>query len=402
MAERSLTREEGLFVSSVNAALLDEPMPRAIWVLYLLLAVVATAILWASFAKVDEVTRAQARIVPDGSEQVIASLESGILSAVLVHEGDQVEVGQTLVQLDPTRAEAAQNEGAARHVALQATVARLRAEALGLPLKFPPEVQAAAPNVVASETEVYEARKRLLDESVASTTRSVGLLNKELHMSQAMAAKGLMSDVEVMRLTRQVNELESQRSEQIARFRQDASSELARTQTDLAQMDEQMVVRKDVMQRTELKSPVHGFVKSIKISTVGGVVPGGAAIMEIVPLGDKLKVEAHIQPKDIGFLQLGQSAIIKLNGYDFNVLGGLKGNITYISPDTLGDADKGAAGAYYRVVIDAQRTDLQYKGKPLPILPGMTALVDIRTGDRSVLSYLLRPLLKSREALQER
>jgi len=401
MAERSLTREEGLFVSSVNAALLDEPMPRAVWVLYLLVAVVGTAILWSSFAKVDEVTRSEARIVPDGSEQVIASLESGILSAVLVHEGDQVEAGQTLVQLDPTRAEAAQNEGAARHIALQATVARLRAEALGLPLKFPPEVE-AVPSVVASETEVYEARKRLLDESVASTTRSIGLLSKELHMSQSMAAKGLMSDVEVMRLTRQVNELDAQRSEQVARFRQDATSELARTQTDLAQMDEQMVVRKDVMQRTELKSPVKGFVKSIKLNTVGGVVPSGAAIMEIVPLGDQIKVEAHIKPADIGFLQMGQTAIIKLTGYDFNVLGGLKGKITYISPDALGDPDKGAAAAYYRVVIDAERTDLEYKGKPLPVLPGMTAVVDIRTGDRSVLSYMLRPLLKSREAMQER
>lgn len=402
MAGQELTRQEGLFVGGLNAAMLDEPLPRAVWALYLLMAVVVVAITWSALAHVDEITRADGRIVPDGSEQVIASLESGILAAVLVHEGEEVEVGQPLAQLDPTRAEASQAEGQAKLLSLKAAVARLNSEALGKPLAFPPEVQ-KNPGLVQSETEVFETRRRTLDESVASTGRSIELIQRELRLSQNMAAKGLMSDVEVMRLTRQVNEMQAVRNERVSRFRQDATAELSRAQTELAQLGEQMVVRKDNMQRTVLKSPVRGLVKTIKIGTVGGVVGSGASIMEVTPLGPRVLVEARIKPKDIGFVQLGQSAIVKLNGYDYNVLGGLKGHIEYISPDALGDTDKNGANAYYRVVIGTERNDdLEYKGKPLPVLPGMTATIEVRTGERSVLSYLLRPMMKSREAMRER
>ncbi len=402
MAGSELTREEGMFVGGLNAALIDEPLPRAVWALYLLMGVVVVAIAWSALAHVDEITRADGRIVPDGAEQVIASLESGILSAVLVHEGEEVEIGQPLAQLDPTRAEASQAEGQTKLLSLKATVARLSSESLGKPLVFPPEVQ-KVPALMTSETEVFESRRRTLDESVASTGRSVELIQRELRLSQNMAAKGLMSDVEVMRLTRQVNEMQAVRNERVSRFRQDATAELSRAQTELAQLSEQMVVRQDNMQRTVLKSPVRGLVKTIKIGTVGGVVGSGSSIMEVTPLGPRVLVEARIKPKDIGFVQLGQSAIIKLNGYDYNVLGGLKGHIEYISPDALGDADKNGANAYYRVVIGTERNDdLEYKGKPLPVLPGMTATIEVRTGERSVLSYILRPMMKSREALRER
>ncbi len=402
MAGSELTREEGIFVGGLNAAMVNEPLPRSVWALYLLLAAVGVAILWSALAHVDEVTRSDGRIVPDGAEQVIASLDSGILSAIMVHEGEEVEAGQPLAQLDPTRAEASQAEGQVKRLSVVAQVARLTAESLGKPLEFPPELK-KQPALIASETEVFETRKRVMDEAVASTSRSIDLINRELRLSQNMAAKGLMSDVEVMRLTRQVNEMQAVRSERIGRFRQDASAELARAQTELSQQSEQMVVRQDTMQRTVLKSPVRGLVKSIKINTVGGVVPSGASIMEITPLGPRVLVEARIKPKDIGFLQLGQSAIIKLNGYDYNVLGGLKGTIEYISPDALGDTDKNGQNAYYRVVIGTERNDdLEYKGQALPVLPGMTATVEIRTGERSVLSYVLRPMMKSREAMRER
>ena len=325
MAGSELTREEGMFVGGLNAALIDEPLPRAVWALYLLLGVVVAAIAWSALAHVDEITRADGRIVPDGAEQVIASLESGILAAVLVHEGEEVEIGQPLAQLDPTRAEASQAEGQTKLLSLKATVARLSSESLGKPLVFPPEVQ-KMPALMTSETEVFESRRRTLDESVASTGRSVELIQRELRLSQNMAAKGLMSDVEVMRLTRQVNEMQAVRNERVSRFRQDATAELSRAQTELAQLSEQMVVRQDNMQRTVLKSPVRGLVKTIKIGTVGGVVGSGSSIMEVTPLGPRVLVEARIKPKDIGFVQLGQSAIIKLNGYDYNVLGGLKGH----------------------------------------------------------------------------
>ena len=398
---RTLSREEGLFVGSVQSALIDEPLPRAVWALYLMAAVLLVGLAWSSIATVDEVTRSDARIVPDGKEQVIASLESGTLGKLLVHEGEEVEAGQALAELDPTRAEAAENESQAKRLGLMAQVARLRAEALGVPLKFPDEVKHVQ-RLVDSESEVFDTRRRVLEEATASINRSIGLLATEQKMAQDMASKGLMSNVEVMRVTRQVNELQQQRNERISRFRQDASSELSKAQTDLAQLDEQLVVRRDAVTRSVLKSPVKGLVKNIKMNTVGGVITSGTPIMEIVPIGPRILIEARIKPKDIGYIQVGQTAIVKLNGYDFNVNGGLHGKIEYVSPDALGETEKNNEGTYYRVVITAERNTLRAKGEPLPVIPGMTAMVDIRTGERSVLSYLLRPMLKSKEALRER
>ena len=397
-----LTRQEGLFVSGLYAAQIDEPLPRATWALYLLLVAVAVAIAWASLARVDEITRSDGRIVPDGREQVIASLEAGILRELFVREGQQVELGQELVQLDPTRVEAQQNESQAKRLALKAQIARLNAEANGRALKFPPEVQ-SVPRLAEAESEAFEARRRLLDEAVSSINRSATLLGRELKLAQDMSNKGLMSDVELMRLNRQANEMQQQRNERISHFRQEASSEAVRVQNELAQLDEQMVVRQDALTRTSIKSPVRGVVKNIRVSTVGGIVGSGAPIMEISPLGPRVLVEARIRPRDIGFVRVGQVAEVKLSGYDFNVYGGLEGKIEYIGPDAVsGENDKTGEGGYYRATIAADRNNLRMKGKPLPVIPGMTAQVEIKTGERSVLSYLLRPMMKSQEALRER
>jgi adhesin transport system membrane fusion protein len=400
--ELALRPDEAMFVSAAVSAQINEPLPRATWAIYLMLAVVVTAITWASVARVDEITRSDGKVVPDGREQIIASLESGILQQLLVREGMQVEAGQELAQLDPTRVEAQQNEGQAKRVALLAQVSRLQAEAYGRALSFPPEVQAQAA-IAQAETEAFEARRRLLDEAVSSINRSAGLVEREQRMAQDMASRGLMSDVEVMRLTRQVNELHQQRAERISRFRQEASSDLVRAKTELAQVDEQMVVRHDAMSRTVLRSPVKGMVKNIRINTVGGIVTGGAPIMEIVPLGPRVLVEARIKPRDVGFVRVGQTAEVKLTGYDFNVYGGLEGKIEVISPDAISEpGDKSGEGSYYRAIVAAERNNLHFKGKTLPVIPGMTAQVEIRTGERTVLSYLLRPMMKSQEALRER
>ncbi|MBB5206476.1 adhesin transport system membrane fusion protein [Inhella inkyongensis] len=398
----SLGQGEAQFLSPLAAAQVDEALPRATWVLYLLLALVVCFIAWAAVAEVDEVARADGRLVPDGREQVIASLEPGILGELLVREGELVEEGQELVRLDPTRVEAAQNEGQIRRLALLATATRLRAEANGSELVFPPELQTAK-TLVASEHEAYASRRRLLDETLAGISNSVGLVQRELTMARQMAAQGLMSNVEVMRLSRQVSELQQQRQERLNRFRQDASGELVKVQNDLAMLDEQLVVRQDQLKRTVLTSPVDGVVKAIKISTVGGVVSSGAPIMEIAPMGGRVIVEARIKPRDIGFVSIGQKAEVKLSGYDFNVFGGLKGRVDYISPDAVGEPEKGADNMYYKVLVVSERNTLKKsQGKTLPLIPGMAAQVDIRTGERSVLSYLVRPMLKSREALRER
>ncbi|WP_457442154.1 HlyD family type I secretion periplasmic adaptor subunit [Roseateles sp. P5_E4] len=401
MSAKALSKEEGLFVSALHAAQIDEPLPRATWALYLLCAVVTVAITWSALAKVDEITRSDGRIVPDGREQVIASLDAGILRELKVREGQEVQAGEDLAFLDPTRVEAQQNEGQAKLLALKAAAARLEAEANGrVSIHWPAGIDPKA-RYAQGEAESFDARKRLLDEAVGAINRSLGLISKELKLAQDMSRSGLMSDVEVMRLNRQVNEIQQQRTERLSRYRQEASQELVRVQSEMAQMDEQMVVRQDALTRTVLKSPVHGVVKSIKSGTVGGVIASGAPILEISPIGPKVLVEARIKPKDIGFIRLGQTAEVKLAGYDFNTYGGLEGKVTYMSPDAVTEGDKSGEG-HYRVIVTSERNNLKYKGEKLPVIPGMTSQVEIKTGERSVLSYLLRPMMKSQEALRER
>lgn len=391
------------FLHGLKEAELVEATPRATWALYLMLCFVAGAIVWAAVARVDEVTRAEGKVVPDGREQIIASLEGGILSKLIVREGMLVEQGQELVQLDPTRVEAQQNEGQAKRQALMGTLARLVAESTGRPLRFPDELR-GADAVIDGETEAFAARRLALEEAVGVTRRSLGLLQRELNMAERMASRGLMSEVEVMRLRRQANDLQLQIQERINRFRQEASTEMLKVRTELAQIEEQMVVKQDVLRRTVLRSPVRGMVKNIKLGTEGGVVPAGATIMEIVPVGARVLVEARIKPSDIGFVKVGSPAEVKLAAYDYYTYGGLKGTIEYISPDALGEESRTAAqdNTYYRALIRSDVSTLKAKGKPLQVIPGMTASIDIRTGERSVLQFLLKPVLKSQEAFRER
>ena len=298
-----LQRADVPYISAVQAAQVLEPAPAAMAAVYLLLVAIFVAVGWAGMSRVDIIAKANGRVVPDGREQVIASLEGGILRELLVREGQQVIEGQALAMLDPTRFESQQAEGTARRLALQATLARLHAEAGGRPLQFPQEIPQATAQ---SETESYEARQRVLNEAVETSRRSAGLLARELAMAETMSAKGLMSEVEVMRVRRQVNDLQLQLQERINRFRQEAAGEMVRVRTELALLEEQMVVRDDALRRTTLTSPVKGVIKTIRANTVGGVVGPGASVMEILPMGPRVLVEARIKPADIGFIKLGQ------------------------------------------------------------------------------------------------
>ncbi len=398
-----LRRSDVPYVSAVGGASVIEAAPAAMWAVYLLLLIVAVMLGWAALAQVDIIAKATGRVVPDGREQVIASLEGGILREMFVREGQQINEGQVLATLDPTRFEAQQAEGQAKRQALMAAVARLHAEASGKALEFPPELKNAK-GIVEGETESFTARQRGLNEAVDSTRRSVGLLQREVAVAEAMSSKGLMSEVEVMRVRRQVNDLNLQTQERSNRFRQEAAAELVRVRTELALLEEQMVVRDDALRRTTLVSPIRGVIKQIRSNTVGGVVAPGAPVMEILPLGPRVLVEARVRPADIGFVKVGQQVEIKLSSYEYTVYGGLKGTVQSISPDALGDPDRAAAadGTYYRAMVEADRTSLKQGDKPLVVLPGMTGMVEIRTGERSVLGFLVRPMMKSQEAFRER
>ena len=401
---KTLSSADVPYVSPVASAQIIEPAPAAMWAVYLMLLALLVAVCWAAVAQVDIVTKANGRVVPDGREQIIASLEGGILRELLVRDGQQVTEGQALALLDPTRVEAQQAEGQAKRQALRGTLARLQAEAAGKPPAFPDDLP---DEIVHAETESFDARHRALGDAVSTNQRSIALLSRELAMAESLSNKGLMSEVEVMRVRRQANELNLQTQERINRFRQESSSEIVRVRTELSMIEEQMVVRDDALRRTTLVSPVRGVVKQIRINTLGGVVPAGAPIMELLPLGDKVLIEARVRPSDIGFVRVGQPVDVKLSAYEYTVYGSLKGTVQSISPDALGDPERAAApdGTWYRALIRAEGGQLQAvrkNDKPLQVLPGMTGSVEIRTGQRSVLGFLLRPMLKSQEAFRER
>jgi adhesin transport system membrane fusion protein len=297
--------------------------------------------------------------------------------------------------------EAQQAEGQTRRSALQATVIRLTAEVAGKAPEFPDELPAA---VVESEMDSYAARQRSLSEAVSAQQRSIALLGRELGVAESMSSKGLMSEVEVMRLKRQANELQLQVAERGNRFRQDAQAELVKARNELALLVEQMVVRDDAMRRSTLVSPVKGIVKVVRHHTPGGIVAPGATVMEVVPIADSVLIEARVQPADIGFVRVGQPVEIKLSAYEYTIFGALKGRVEVLSPDALGDPERAAqpGGTWYRALVRADVAGLEHRGQLLPVMPGMAGSAEIRTGQRSVMRFLLTPMLKSGEAFRER
>lgn len=397
--------EDIAFVQDLRAAMLVQKTPGSMLVLYLIAALLVVAVVWAHLAKVEEITQGEGRVIPASREQVIQSLEGGILEALLVREGDVVEKGQILLEIDEKRAGAAYREGLSKVLALKGAITRLRAEAYQKPLDFPPDVK-AVPSIVRDETDAFNARRQSLNESVQALQHSLQLAQKEIEMSEPLSRRGLMSEVEILRMKRQANEFRLQIAERQNKFRAEANSELTRLEGELAQARENVGGREDVMRRTTVRAPVRGTVKNIRITTIGGVIQQGADIMEIVPLEDQLLVEAKIKPSDVAFLRPGLPATVKISAYDYAIYGGLKGTVEYVSPDTLKDDEKSRAGrpdaTYYRLVVRTDKAELVAGGKEYPIIPGMIATAEVRTGEKTILSYLLKPVLKAREAFRER
>lgn len=391
------------FIHGAQALHSREGLAAARSAVALLVLCVGSALAWAALTQVDQVTRAEANVVPDGREQVVSHLEGGILEALLVREGALVQAGQPLLQLDRKRFEAQRDEARLKELALQAAIARAEAEAGGREIQFPPVLD-GMPQLTQPERDAYAARSRTLAEAVAGSGRGTALLQRELDMAEAMAHKGLLSDVEVLRLRRQVNELRSGASERVHRARQDAAAELVRLRTELAALQEQAVLRDDALARTVVRSPVQGVVKDIRIGTRGSVVGPGAPILQIVPVGGRVLVEARVKPGDVGFVRVGQKAHIKLATYDWQTYGALTGEVEMLSPDTLRDNERshGAEGPTYRALLRTDQATLQAGGQSLPVIPGMTATVEIQAGRRPVLAVLLQPVLKLREAFSER
>lgn len=379
----------------------EPPLPKSSVIIWIVGIGLLVLLIWAWLFSLEEVSTGTGKVIPSSKEQVVQSLEGGILTTLNVREGEIVERGQVLAQLDPTRFESNVGESESLLISSRATSARLREEVSGTPLVFPEEVL-KYPKLVKEETALYQSRRANLEESVAGLEQALVLVQQELEMTAPLVAKGAASEVEVLRLKREANDLRNQINDIRNQYYVSAREELSKANTDVETQQQVVRGKSDTLSRTIFKSPVRGIVKEIDVMTLGGVIPQNGKLMTIVPLDEKLLVEARISPRDIAFIRPDQEALVKITAYDYSIYGGLNGKVAMISPDTIRDEVK-QDQFYYRVYIRTDSDKLNNNaGQEFNITPGMVATVDIRTGSKTVMDYLIKPFNKAKEALRER
>jgi len=429
--------------NEVNKALLDDA-PRVVRVtLWAILAFFIAMIIWAALASIDEVTRGEGRAIPSSRLQKIQNLEGGIIAEVFVHEGEVVKAGAPLLRLDDTRFRSNAGETEADQLALKARIQRLTAQlddATSLTLS--PEISQDAPEIANGELALFASVKKRIQSEIDGLNeqlvqkkqelldfqgkliqyrRSLALQQQEISMSEPLVAKGAISKVEMLRLRRAgvetqgqldsvilaipraeaaIKEIESKVGETRGRYRSEALGQLNEARTDLSKIEASGKAITDRVNRTLVTSPVRGIVQQLLVNTIGGVIQPGNDLVEIVPLDDTLLVEAKIRPQDIAFLRPGLQATIKFTAYDYTIYGGLNGTLEQISPDTVTDKD---GKSFYIIRLRTDKNHLGTDEKPLLIIPGMVASVDIITGKKTILAYLLKPILRAKaEAFRER
>lgn len=399
-------------------------------------------LVWAARCEIDEVTRGDGKVIPSQQIQVVQNMEGGILAKMLTHVGDVVAKDQLLLVIDKTRFEAPYQESRVNYLALQAQIARLEAESRDTAFTVPAEVMKEKPEIGNREQQLYNSRKQQLNAKlqilqeqhaqrkqeltelrtkVNELGRTAGLLQKELSITKPLVAQGAVSEMDVLRLQRQHSEIsgtieasrvaipkleskitEAEKAMEEARltFHNTARQELNEAYAKVESLNATSVALMDRLQRTEVRSPVHGTINQIKVNTIGGTIQPGMDLVEIVPLEDTLLIEARIKPADIAFLRPNQPAMVKFTAYDFTIYGGLEAHLEHISADSITDKE---GNAFYLVRLRTKQNFLGTKDKALPIIPGMVTTVDILTGKKTILSYLLKPVLKAKHtALRER
>ena len=430
------------FMSEVSSATMESAHRGGHSLLILTVLFFICAGWWANVTEIDEVTRGEGKVVPSSRLQVVQNLEGGIVNEILVAEGQLVEKGDVLMKIDDTRFSSSFRETQLKYWELMARVARLEAESEGKPLVLPEKLLFEQPILAADEQELYASRQRRLESTISvlqqqaeqrqqelvernakqqQLQRSYELSNQELMMSEPLVAEGVMSEVEILRLKRTVNELRGEMdanrlaipriqsaldevrrkiAEERIRFQTEAARELSEVKAEFKRTQESTSALKDRVTRTEVRSPVKGTIKRILINTVGGVIQPGEDLVEIVPVEDNLLIEAHIRPADIAFLRPGQDAMVKFTAYDFSIYGGLPAILERLSADTItNDKDE----SFYLIYLRTTKNQIESSKGNLEIIPGMTVTVDILTGKKTVMDYLLKPILKAKnEALRER
>jgi len=434
------------FMPEHVAASVKKPNLAMRWILWLTFLFVISAIVWAYYAKLDIVVTGEGKVVPSNQVQVVQNLEGGIVSEILVKLGDPVQKDQVIMKLDPTRFTSSMAEGKAKDDALLARITRLTAEADGSAFRAAPDLQKRSPSLVSQERSLFDSRARELRESVATLSRqfdqrqqelvekrakeeqvaqSLALIQKELDVTRPLVRQGAVSEVDILRLERQatdfrgeleaarlaqprlraaMGEIEQRMREVTARFRAEAGRELNLARAEQSALSAANVGLKDRVERTVVTAPLAGTIKQIKVMTIGGVVQPGMDLVEIVPAEDSLLVEARVSPSDIGFLRPGQEAVVKVSAYDFSVYGGYPAKLEYISADTIApEKTNEKPESYYRIRVRTQSMRPTGADHDLAIMPGMTATVDIKTDRRTVMQYLLKPVLRAKEsAMRER
>ena len=434
--DKRLSKKDYEFMHSLSSAVLEVTPVRLRIVLYFWVITLIVFIVWANFALIDEIARGSGEIIPSSQNQIVQNLEGGIVEEILVHEGEVVKKDQILLKIDNKKSTSSYGSNVIRVEALQAKIARLKAESEGGKFHVSKELQTKIPHIVENEKSLYNtnisqlnAKINALKERLVQKKQELSeartalkhlksakdMIETEVRMTQPMVAKGVRSRIDFLKLQREANdisskydatrksiprlrsaikEVQSSINETKYRYKSEAKVKLNESIAELRSLKENSAALKDQVTRTEVRSPMNGIIQTLYVHTIGGVIKPGADLVEIVPDDQKLLVEAKIKPSDIAFIYFGQKAIVKFSAYNFAIYGGLEGKVVLISADTQKD-DKG--DVFYTVRIQTDKNYLTRGNEKLKIIPGMTVTVNIITGKKSVMDYILKPILKTKQ-----
>jgi len=395
-----MAREDIDFIADSRAAVIAKNTPLASMTLLTTSIILLFSVIWASVANLDEITVGSGKVVPSAQTQFIQNLEGGIVSKIFVKEGDMVKKGQVLAKLDDTIFAAQYREGYAKWLSLQATISRLVAQTENQnEITFSSEVL-KNPGLIRRETDLFYSEVASVKDSLTNLRHTYKLAEDEYKIVAPLVNKGVISKVELLRLEREMSSIKEKVDGYEGEVRDHNYAELTKAQTDYDTITQTLSSLKDRMNRTTLVSPVNGIVNEIYVTTIGGILKSASPLMEVVPLNDQLQIEARIRPSDIGFISVGQKAKVKITAYDYSIYGDMAAKVTKIGATTNTD-ERG--NSYYEIILITDRNYLGNKKGNFPIIPGMTASVDIMTGKKSVMHYIMKPINRAKEkAMRER
>ncbi len=433
------------FVHNLYGQANEESAFRIDFLFIFILTFAAAVIIWASIAQIDELTKGEGKVIPSSKIQTIQSLDGGLVEEILIKSGDQVKKGQPLMKIDTTRFLASLEENQESYNQWLAMKVRLEVESQinidkKIPaLVFPDEIKKISKDYIKSETFLFinrvselKSSVNVLDSQLNQKLQELKEIEQEIEKYNTrlklvkierktikdLVKTGVKSKVELIAIEKEyqqivgdlksaelsiprskyaINEIRNRRIEKITQFKAEASKELQRISVEIKKAEARMVSDTDKIDKTVIKSSVDGIVKEIYMNTIGGVVQAGASLMDIIPNSDNLLVEAKIDPKDIAFISPSQKAIVKITAYDFSIYGGLEGKIVEISADSIIDKDSKDGKSYYKIIVQTNKNYLEKNGNKLPIIPGMIASVDVITGKKTIMDYILKPILKIKQ-----